>query len=203
MSQTRELLKPIETSALLLRPFRMSDLNDFYEYAKRPEIGPNAGWRPHPNKVHSAKILRSFLKAGDVYAIVLKEEAKVIGSIGLHENPVPEPFAKDYPGQRLREVGYVLSSDYWNKGYMTQALSAVIYYACQTLKLDGLFISHNEENIRSKRVIEKCGFHLVGSYQKELVFLDGRIVTSRFYTLFFDHNWKPASDPQYDEISIW
>lgn len=62
MSKTNEPLTPLETSSLLLRPFRMSDLNDFYEYAKRPEVGPNAGWRPHPNKVHSAKILRSFLR---------------------------------------------------------------------------------------------------------------------------------------------
>ena len=203
MSKTNEPLTPLETSSLLLRPFRMSDLNDFYEYAKRPEVGPNAGWPPHPNKLHSAKILRSFLKAGDVYAIVLKEEAKVIGSIGLHANPVPEPFTKDYPGQRLREIGYVLSSDYWNKGYMTQALSAVIYHAYQNLSLDGLFVSHSEENTRSRRVIEKCGFSFTGSYQKELVFLGGQIVTSRFYTLLFDRNWKPASDPKYDEISIW
>ncbi len=203
MNQETELLKPIETAALLLRPFRMSDLNDFYEYARKPEVGPSAGWPPHPDKAHSAKILRSFLQAGDVYAIVLKDEAKVIGSIGLHEHPVPEPFAPDYTGRRLREVGYVLSSNYWNRGYMTQATSAVIYYACHDLRLDGLFICHSEGNIRSQRVIEKCGFHLVGSYQKELVFLDGRIVTSHFYTLFFDQNWKPKSDPQYDEISIW
>jgi len=37
----------IETFRLLVRPFEMGDLNDFYEYAKVPGVGEGAGWLPH------------------------------------------------------------------------------------------------------------------------------------------------------------
>ena len=37
----------LETNRLLLRPFKMSDLNDFYEYAKVWGVGQMAGWLPH------------------------------------------------------------------------------------------------------------------------------------------------------------
>jgi [ribosomal protein S5]-alanine N-acetyltransferase len=35
-------MKPLQTNRLLLRPFQMEDLYDFYAYAKHPEVGPNA-----------------------------------------------------------------------------------------------------------------------------------------------------------------
>ena len=47
----------IETERLILRPFEESDLDDFYEYAKNDNVGPNAGWKPHESKEESEKIL--------------------------------------------------------------------------------------------------------------------------------------------------
>ena len=40
-------MKPIETERLLLRPWRLEDAADMYAYAKNPNVGPNAGWKPH------------------------------------------------------------------------------------------------------------------------------------------------------------
>lgn len=34
----------IYTDRLKMRRFKLSDLNDFYEYAKNPNVGPSAGW---------------------------------------------------------------------------------------------------------------------------------------------------------------
>ncbi|MDO4765105.1 MAG: GNAT family N-acetyltransferase [Eubacteriales bacterium] len=195
-------LKILETKDLLLRPFRMSDLNDFYEYAQREEIGPKAGWKPHPNKEFSAKILQSFIKNNEVYAIVLKEENKVIGSIGIHERMLPEMLAV-YSQKSFREIGYVLHSAYWNRGFMSQAVAAIIYYAFHDLKLDFLVVAHSKDNPASGRVIEKCGFRYVGSMEKEMVFLDGEIRTSCYYILEYDKSYKAISDGKYDEIPIF
>ena len=73
-----------ETERLVLRPWRKSDLGDFYEYAKDPEVGPNAGWKPHENMDESRRILQSFIDGEEVRAVVLKQTGKVIGSLGLH-----------------------------------------------------------------------------------------------------------------------
>ena len=40
-------MRAITTQRLVLRPPKGSDLNDFYEYAKNPNVGPAAGWKPH------------------------------------------------------------------------------------------------------------------------------------------------------------
>ena len=37
----------LETQRLILRPWKLEDAGDLYEYAKDPAIGPPAGWPPH------------------------------------------------------------------------------------------------------------------------------------------------------------
>lgn len=193
----------LESKDLLVRPFKMTDLDDFYEYARQAQVGPPAGWRPHTDKAFTEKILKSFIAEKEVYAIVLKEKNKVIGSIGLHFQPIPRLITAICSSQNYRAIGYVLNSDYWGRGYMTQALSAIIYYSMQNLRLDFLAVSHNQSNLASKRVIEKCGFQFLGQYQKEMVFLDHELVTACAYILKFDKSWKPTINHPYDEITIF
>jgi [ribosomal protein S5]-alanine N-acetyltransferase len=69
---------------MILRPWKVEDLDDFFEYAKNPNIGPSAGWQPHDSKETSMKILQSFVEKDEVRAIEYKENGKVIGSLGAH-----------------------------------------------------------------------------------------------------------------------
>ena len=55
----------IETPRLLLRPWKLEDLGDFNHYCQSPEVGPNAGWKPHESLEESQKILEGWLKAVD------------------------------------------------------------------------------------------------------------------------------------------
>ena len=48
--------KIIETNRLILRPFTMEDLSDFYEYASVEGVGEMAGWRHHGSIKESKKI---------------------------------------------------------------------------------------------------------------------------------------------------
>lgn len=36
----------LETGRIRLRTWHMEDLQDFYDYAKDPDVGPWAGWEP-------------------------------------------------------------------------------------------------------------------------------------------------------------
>ena len=153
----------LETGRLLLRPWRMGDLRDLYDYARDPEIGPNAGWKPHSSRRESKRILRTFVGNEEVDAIVLRETGRVVGSIGLH----PDRLHHGGMGA-CREVGYVLRRDCWGRGLMTEAVRRAERYAFETLNLDLLSVAHFPDNLRSRRVIEKCGFRyektLPGSY---------------------------------------
>ena len=147
----------IETERLILRPFEQSDLDDFYEYASVEGVGEMAGWKHHENKEKSQSILDLFITEDKTFAIVLKENNKVIGSLGVEEYGMEQALSEffDYQG---REIGYVLSKDYWGKGLMPEAVKAVIDYLFNVQKLDFLTCGYYEFNNQSKKVQEKCGF---------------------------------------------
>ena len=144
----------IETERLILRPWKESDLDDFYEYACVPGVGEMAGWPHHESKDTTLNTIRMFLRARDVLALELKESGKVIGSLGIHEND-NDHVGPDYLG---REVGYVLSKEYWGRGLVPEAVRGVIDYCFNTLYYDYLLCGHFTWNHQSRRVIEKCGF---------------------------------------------
>ena len=58
-------MKPIETERLLLRPWRLEDAADMYAYAKNPNVGPNAGWKPHESVEESKAILESWIHSDE------------------------------------------------------------------------------------------------------------------------------------------
>lgn len=144
----------LKTQRLILRPWRETDLEDFYEYAKVDGVGQMAGWLPHESKETTQMILDSFITHKKTFA--LERNGKVIGSLGI-ENYKEDEFP-EFAQLRGRSIGYVLSKDYWGQGLMPEAVQAVINYAFNTLQLDFLLVSHFIRNSQSRRVIEKCGF---------------------------------------------
>lgn len=147
----------LKTERLILRPFTLEDLNDFYEYAKVDGVGQMAGWLPHQNIEKSKQILDNFINEKKTFAITYNN--KVIGSLGIElydEKKIPE-----YNFQKGREIGFVLAKDYWGQGFMPEAVKAVIKYLFEGVKLDFITCEHFNDNLQSKRVQEKCGFKFV------------------------------------------
>ncbi len=147
----------LRTNRLTLRSWRESDLDDFYEYASVDGVGQMAGWVPHRNLEESRTILSHFIEGKHVFA--LEHQGKVIGSLGVEEY-----HEKNYPELSHllgREIGYVLSKDYWGHGLMPEAVNAVIQWLFDTEKLDFIMVGHFDWNNQSRRVIEKCGFEYI------------------------------------------
>ena len=144
----------IETERLVLRPWKESDVDDFFAYASIPGVGEMAGWPHHQSKEKTQQTIAMFMRDKDVLAIELKESNQVIGSLGIHEND-NDHVGPDYLG---REVGYVLSKEYWGRGLVPEAVRGVIDYCFNTLYYDYLLCGHFTWNHQSRRVIEKCGF---------------------------------------------
>ena len=166
----------LETERLRLRGWTLEDLDDFYEYAKRLDVGPDAGWKPHACKEESEKILRSFIENDDIWAIELKENSKVIGSVGLHKDT-------SRSGINSKMLGYVLSKVYWGQGIMPEAVKAVIKYAFEEERLELISVQHFRFNSKSKRVIEKCGFKYEGTLRKGRKLFNGKVVDLVCYSM--------------------
>ena len=149
--------KQIETERLILRPFFESDLKDFNEYASVDGVGEMAGWSHHQSIEESKEILEKFIKVDEDFAICLKENGKVIGSFGVMEYGLEDKLT-EFDGYRGREIGFVLSKDYWGKGLMPEAVKAVMDYLFNELDFDFLLCGYYNFNFQSKKVQEKLGF---------------------------------------------
>ena len=148
----------IETDRLIIRAWEEKDLEDFYEYAKVDGVGQMAGWSPHKSIEESRMILGFFINEKKTFALELKENGKVIGSLGLEEREDKLDIPDDLAG---REIGYVISKDYWGRGLTPEAVKAVINYCFETLSFDWLTCGHFVWNKQSRRVVEKCGFQYI------------------------------------------
>ena len=168
----------LTTDRLTLRPWRESDLNDFYEYASVDGVGQMAGWNPHRNPEESKEILTHFIENRHTFA--LEYRGKVIGSLGIEcYREALYPELADLQG---RSIGYVLSKPYWGQGLMPEAVKAVIDWLFNEIKLDFIFVGHFDWNSQSRRVIEKCGFRYLTSTTYETRY--GTTETTMDYVLY-------------------
>ena len=173
----------LETERLLLRGWSLDDLDDLYEYAKNMSVGEMQGWKPHESKEESLVALRSFIVDDERWAIVLKENSKVIGSIKLSPDENRGRYYAKY-------VSYVLSADYWGKGYMTEALSQIIKYVFEEMNIDLLSAFHYPHNTRSKCVLERCGFQYEATIKNGQKIYNGQVFDTVCYSILAEEYFR-------------
>lgn len=144
----------LTTKRLILRPWIVSDAGDLYEYAKNSAVGPIAGWPPHTSVENSKEVIENVLAVDENYAVVLKENRKVVGSIGLMLGQSSNFALPDTEG----ELGYWIGEPYWGQGLIPEAARELLRYGFEELNLDKIWCGYFEGNTKSKRVQEKCGF---------------------------------------------
>lgn len=160
----------LETSRLLLRPITEDDLDMVYEYSKGPNVGPNAGWKPHESKDETLEIMRAiFIGQDNVWGIVLKETGRLIGTIGLIHDPKRQ-------NEKARMLGYAIGEAYWGRGLTTEAASEAIRYGFEDCGFALLSAYCYPHNTRSKRVLEKCGMSCEGCLRKAERLYDGTVL---------------------------
>lgn len=168
----------IETARLCLRGTLESDAEDiFYEYASGANVGINAGWKRHETIEETRRVMDGiFIGKENVFAIVLKENGKVIGNIGLIDDP-------RRPCEGVKMLGYALGEAYWGNGYMTEAAKALAGYASGTLHLVLISAYCYPHNRRSRNVLLKLGFGYEGKLSCCEKLPDGELVDNECYAL--------------------
>lgn len=146
-------LPEITTKRLQLRMAKRKDASDIFRYAQDPLVAEHVLWEAHAHFSDSlayVRYLREQYRQGkpSSWVIVLQSTGQVIGTIGYTE--------WDEENEIL-EIGYSLSREYWNQGYMTEALQEVIRLSFEKLPVHRLEAMHEASNPASGRVMEKCG----------------------------------------------
>jgi len=148
----------IKTRRLLMRPWQESDAQMLFKYASDPEVGPRAGWEPHQSVEESERIIREVFTNDHTWAVVRRRSGEVIGCMGYYDHW----NSNIKIGEADVEIGYWIARPYWNKGYCTEALRAMINYCFNTLGAPTLWSDFFVDNPASGRVMEKCGFRDTG-----------------------------------------
>ena len=149
----------LECDRITLRRFKKEDADDILEYASDEETLKYLIW----DGVHTVDearqaIVNYYWSRPGIYAIVLKENRKCIGCFDIRLEPEHEKAG----------FGYVLNQKYWNRGYMTEALSEILQLCFEKLKLNRVESTHYLGNEGSGKVMKKCGMQFEGIGRQEV-----------------------------------
>lgn len=156
----------IETERLILNQPHENDAEQVAKSLNHKEFSDNTLTIPFPYTMENAKFWISLSQQGFesetnfIFAIRLKDNPRLIGAIGLHLDK----------NHNKAELGYWLDKEYWNKGYATEAVEAVIRFGFSNLGLRRIFATFFDFNLASGRVLRKAGMIKEGilhSYTKK------------------------------------
>lgn len=134
----------METKRLLLREMTDDDIEDFYEIFSTDQVGRFV------NKMSHADVEKYFekkkLKPKNPYsfAVVLKENNKMIGMCGVKLNNETN----------VGTLSYVFNPHYWNNGFCTEACKAVFNYCFEVVGMDRIEADCFEDNIGSIHILQ-------------------------------------------------
>jgi ribosomal-protein-alanine N-acetyltransferase len=120
-------------------------------------------------------------------AIALRDEHEVVGWIGCGR--------PSRPGIGDLDFGYALRRDMWNRGYMTEALVALLRFGFFELGVQSIFGECRPANVASARVMAKAGMTYTGNF---VVPIEGQSVLHERY-IARQGNW-PDSGPARSRI---
>ena len=145
----------LETARLRLRLMRPSDIDDLLKIFADPKVMASFGVDIFNREQMEHWMLRNLEHQDQhgygLFPVILKSESVLIGNCGLE--------LMDLEGEAAAELGYDFRSDYWNRGFATEAAFAVRDYAFQELQLQQLISLIRTGNEASRRVSEKIGMH--------------------------------------------
>ena len=143
----------IETERLTLRKFRVEDAADIVEYAGDAKTVEFLIWEGLDSiEAARAAVYDYYWSKPGIWAIELAESGKMIGCIDIRLNHDDDKVG----------FGYVLNRAHWGKGYMTEALRAVMALCFEKLEANRFEAQHYVGNEGSGRVMEKCGMRREG-----------------------------------------
>lgn len=168
----------LTTNRLLLRNFYITDASDLFLLRSNDDV-MNYFDRPKLESIVEAQeliesVFESFKnKSGINWAIVERGTNSFMGTVG---------FWRMIPEHCRAEVGYAIMPDYWGKGYMTEALKAVVDFGFKELHIHSIEANCNPANTGSIKLLEKIGFKKEAYFRENYLF-NNEFLDSVIYSL--------------------
>lgn len=169
----------LETSRLILRKFEISDSESLYKNCgSDPKVPVFLSWNTHKDSHETKEIINKWIANYELpntfnWAIEFKEVGEVIGNIMVVKYEVDNSAC---------EIGYCIGSEYWNKGFATEALQAVIDFLFAEVGLNRISAKHDILNPTSGEVMKKCRMTHEGIL-RDVQFKNNRFCTLAVYSI--------------------
>ena len=177
----------LETARLVLRPLTVGDAPFWLSHFSDPEIVELTAFAA-PKDLAAAReelltyAVRNFqASTGIRWGIVLKGQPDLIGPLGFDQ------WVKE-SGYHAR-VGYDLRKEYRRRGLMTEAMTAILDWGFDALRLNKVEALTDPRNVASMRLLEKLGFHRDGVL-RENTYFEGRFQDDVCFSLLA-REWHP------------
>jgi len=161
----------IETERLILRRMVMSDTQKVFDHWLSDErVSANRVNAEHKTVSETiervAKIVDDYVSKDFCWwAIERKADGELIGEIDLYDF--------DYSTGNC-EVSYSIGYEWWNNGYGTEALGAVVEFGFRYMNIHKIVAAHNTDNPASGKVLGKVGMvqegiirHMIRNYKNQ------------------------------------
>jgi RimJ/RimL family protein N-acetyltransferase len=182
-----DTLPVITTSRIILRWISEDDIDGLYEVFSNPEVMRYWSHTPLSNREAAAQLQREIAEGNEngsmfKWGLALRESNSVIGTTTL--------FNLNLDNGRA-EIGYAMGRAHWGKGYMNEALQALVSHAFEVMNLRRLEADVDPRNAASIRTLERLGFQREG-FLRERWHVNGEIQHAFFYGLL-RREWKRST----------
>ena len=178
-----ELPETIRTARLVLRSPRAGDGAAWFDALREslPELRRYLGWlpwvasdpTPESAEVHCRTAQANFIARKDFLFLLLEPSSgRVLGAVGLHRPVWTTPKV---------EVGYWCRTSCTGRGYVAEAVAALVDYAFVHLDAVRVELVTDAENAPSRAVAERGGFTLEGILRQERRAADGSLRDTCIY----------------------
>ncbi len=154
----------LNTERLVLRRFTVADVDNLVGLDGDPAVMRFlTGGTPTPREVIQQTILPAFLRSYErhagfgIWAAIEKGSQDFLGWFSFRP---PEG-----EGPENVELGYRLRQAAWGKGYATEGARALIRKGFTELGVQRVYATTYQDNLASRRVMEKVGMKLVRTYR--------------------------------------
>ena len=168
----------ITTQRVVLRWISEDDVDSLYEIFSDPQVMRYWSTVPLRNRKAAAELQREIAEGNwreqmFKWGLALRDSNTVIGTTTL--------FNLNLDNGRA-ELGYAMARAYWGKGYMNEALKALVSHAFDVMTLRRLEADVDPRNTASIRTLERLGFQREG-FLRERWDVNGEIQDALFYGL--------------------
>ena len=183
----------IETERLILRPFIESDYEDVFEYLNEPQVHCFACMKLDSLEEAKVETIKKSKETDYMFAVVLKENGKVIGEIEAHPESSQPDKAENFTLDTFSPC-WMLNKNYHSKGYAYEASREFFNYLFNEKGARRIYAYTEDYNIPSQKLCEKLGMRREGLFREFVSFVNDEngnpIYENTYEYAILKNEWK-------------